>query len=182
MIVINEFMFCRDHGAEYCSMCWCDHRPSNNIRIMGNVDDALNAQVCLFILPNFYSPWIADSIRTRQNRQPINAFYLGAVAAGRQKEWGSYKCGMHDKRNCGSCFDWANIVKGGLPVPATEELQAVREEVDLMALDWEYGNQNMQNWATQCNSLQYTPTYLKLRVARIQPAFWVRGAYAKLLI
>lgn len=33
MIVVNDFMFCTDHGSEYCPSCTCDHRLSNNFSI-----------------------------------------------------------------------------------------------------------------------------------------------------
>lgn len=30
MIVVNDFMFCKQHGSEYCHLCTCDHRDGNN--------------------------------------------------------------------------------------------------------------------------------------------------------
>lgn len=32
-IVVNDFMFCSDHGQEYCHRCCCDHRMCNNMSI-----------------------------------------------------------------------------------------------------------------------------------------------------
>lgn len=29
-IIVNDMMFCREHGEEYCHRCYCDHRMCNN--------------------------------------------------------------------------------------------------------------------------------------------------------
>jgi hypothetical protein len=49
-IVVNEFMFCRDHGQEYCHYCGCDHREGNTVRVedelMDELMDGLDSTVC----------------------------------------------------------------------------------------------------------------------------------------
>ena len=47
-IVVNDFMFCRDHGKEYCNLCFCDHRMCNNIRIedeIGELPESFDVEV-----------------------------------------------------------------------------------------------------------------------------------------
>lgn len=42
-IIVNDFMFCRDHGFEYCYRCCCDHRMCNNVRVedeLGGIAEA----------------------------------------------------------------------------------------------------------------------------------------------
>ncbi|KAG6826048.1 hypothetical protein H0H92_001303 [Tricholoma furcatifolium] len=49
-IIVNHFMFCEDHGSEFCNYCYCDHRMCNNIQI-----------------------------KDKLKRTPINVYQLGAV-------------------------------------------------------------------------------------------------------
>ena len=38
-IVVNDFVFCLDHGWEYCPYCTCDYRPVNNYPIEDKIAD-----------------------------------------------------------------------------------------------------------------------------------------------
>lgn len=38
-IIVGDFMFCRDHGGEYCHICCCDHRMCNNMRFENELDE-----------------------------------------------------------------------------------------------------------------------------------------------
>ncbi len=31
--IVNNFMFCTDHGQEFCDPCFCDHRICNNLQM-----------------------------------------------------------------------------------------------------------------------------------------------------
>ncbi|GLB44393.1 hypothetical protein LshimejAT787_1700200 [Lyophyllum shimeji] len=99
-IIVNDFMFCLDHGDELCHRCFCDHRLTNNIRIEDDLGDL--------------SEFIAFEI---EDRHPINVYALGAVAAVHTEE--SYQCEKHKSIDCKTCFDWVDIVKK--EAEATEE-------------------------------------------------------------
>ncbi|KAH6912225.1 hypothetical protein BKA70DRAFT_1184850 [Coprinopsis sp. MPI-PUGE-AT-0042] len=92
-IVVNGFMFCADHGDEYCFACCCDHRLTNNIRI----EDELQKD------PHF------DFEFDLEERQSINAYALGAEAAIQTEE--SFQCEKHRQIDCTTCFNWVEIVK-----------------------------------------------------------------------
>lgn len=38
-ILVNDFMFCSEHGNEYCGRCFVDHRICNNVRIEDRIED-----------------------------------------------------------------------------------------------------------------------------------------------
>ncbi|KAF8064429.1 hypothetical protein FPV67DRAFT_1505045 [Lyophyllum atratum] len=99
-IVVNDFMFCLDHGDEFCHLCCCDHRMCNNIRIEDDLGDL--------------SDFVAFQV---EDRQPRNAYAMGAVAAVTTEE--SYQCEKHKAVDCGKCFDWVKLVKK--EAEATEE-------------------------------------------------------------
>ena len=46
-IIVNDFMFCQDHGKEWCAICCCDHRMCNNIQIEDqlDLDDNIDVEV-----------------------------------------------------------------------------------------------------------------------------------------
>ena len=31
--IVNGFLFCTDHGREFCSSCFCDYRACNNDQV-----------------------------------------------------------------------------------------------------------------------------------------------------
>ncbi|KAF9447779.1 hypothetical protein P691DRAFT_801831 [Macrolepiota fuliginosa MF-IS2] len=91
-IIVHEFMFCAAHGDEYCQRCCCDHRMVNNVTIeeeLGDMSEFLGFEV--------------------EERQPLNAYVLGAVAALHTEE--SYQCEKHKTVDCSKCFDWTSIIK-----------------------------------------------------------------------
>jgi len=54
-ILVKDFMFCFEHGDEYCRECFCDHRMCNNIRIEDKLDDMaefFEFEVEVWICPN----------------------------------------------------------------------------------------------------------------------------------
>lgn len=91
-IVVNDFMFCLDHGDELCNPCCCDHRMANNVRIEDELGDL--------------SEFVAFEV---EERRPINVYALGAVAALYTEE--SYHCDKHKFVDCGTCFNWVSIIK-----------------------------------------------------------------------
>ncbi|KAF8994658.1 hypothetical protein BDQ17DRAFT_1366602 [Cyathus striatus] len=91
-IIVNDFMFCAEHGNEYCHICCCDHRMCNNIRIEDELGD----------MTEFFEFEVEE-------RHPINAYALGAVAALRTEK--SFQCERHKKVDCPTCFDWVGIIK-----------------------------------------------------------------------
>ncbi|RDB17539.1 hypothetical protein Hypma_001248 [Hypsizygus marmoreus] len=91
-IIVNDFMFCQDHGDELCHICCCDHRMTNNIRIEKDLSD----------MEEFFE-------FEAEERQPLNAYALGAVAAVTTES--SYECEAHHKVDCAKCFDWVGIIK-----------------------------------------------------------------------
>ncbi|TFK19474.1 hypothetical protein FA15DRAFT_682937 [Coprinopsis marcescibilis] len=91
-IVVNDFMFCADHGDEYCHACCCDHRLTNNIRIEDVLQDDSRF----------------DFEHDLEERQSINAYALGAVAAIQTED--SFECEKHSTVDCERCFDWVEIV------------------------------------------------------------------------
>ncbi|KAF5347271.1 hypothetical protein D9756_009964 [Leucocoprinus leucothites] len=91
-IVVNQFKFCAKHGDELCQSCCCDHRMSNNVTIeeeLGDMSEFLETEV--------------------EERQPLNAYALGAVAALHTEE--SFQCEKHKSVDCSTCFDWISIIK-----------------------------------------------------------------------
>ncbi len=36
--IVNNFMFCTDHGCENCALCYCDYRACNNDQV--DLDEA----------------------------------------------------------------------------------------------------------------------------------------------
>ncbi|KAF5347276.1 hypothetical protein D9756_009966 [Leucocoprinus leucothites] len=91
--VLNEFMFCTDHGREYCPSCFCDYRTGNNYQI------ELDEEVV----------WrFEDLFMTMDDRPALNAFALGAKIANKKEE--TYKCAKHGTVDCTTCFDWKKRV------------------------------------------------------------------------
>ncbi|KXN86953.1 hypothetical protein AN958_09450 [Leucoagaricus sp. SymC.cos] len=91
-ITVNRFTFCAKHGDELCQACCCDHRMSNNVKIedeLKDVEEFLETEV--------------------EERQPLNAYGLGAVAALHTEE--SFQCEKHKTVDCSTCFDWISIIK-----------------------------------------------------------------------
>ncbi|TFK36240.1 hypothetical protein BDQ12DRAFT_687074 [Crucibulum laeve] len=100
-IVVKDFMFCAEHGDEYCHKCCCDHRMGNNVRIEDELGD----------MSEFFEFEVEE-------RQPINAYAHGAVVAVQTEE--SYECESHRKVDCEKCFDWVAIIK--------KEAETIEEE------------------------------------------------------
>jgi len=96
-IVVNGFMFCKDHGSECCpaSQCTVDYRMGNN-HVEGLYDV------------------FAREIQRRSfdidDRTPLNAYDSGAIPKRPGSE--DYICGKHRKKKCASCFDWVSMIRG----------------------------------------------------------------------
>ncbi|EAU87884.2 hypothetical protein CC1G_01531 [Coprinopsis cinerea okayama7 len=92
-IVVNDFMFCAEHGDEYCHACCCDHRLTNNIRIEDELEGVEKF--------DFELDW--------EDRQSINVYALGAVADITTED--SFQCEKHETVDCKECFNWVEVVK-----------------------------------------------------------------------
>lgn len=55
-ILVNDFMFCSDHGEEYCMRCFCDHRMCNNIRVEDDIED-LTEDLNFDVSSVIQNPW-----------------------------------------------------------------------------------------------------------------------------
>jgi hypothetical protein len=114
MIIVNNFMFCANHGSEYCPYCTCDHRPTNNIQIEDGLvakfpEDCFDvSSFCALGHTIFHSaPPASVEHFTKQERTPINAYEYGAIQDGNTE---SYKCRTHQEVDCKKCFDWLEVV------------------------------------------------------------------------
>ena len=78
-IVINEFMFCRDRGKDYCHYCACDHCEGNGIRVedelMDELVDGLDSTEAIFKL---HSPMTQYSNISH---------YIGKIFPQRIRRW-----------------------------------------------------------------------------------------------
>jgi len=94
MIIVNGSMFCKLHGDEYCSRCFCDHRMGNN-----HVHD----------LYEVLGELIEETGFDLEERLSRNALRQGAVPVRAGSE--EYKCTAHNTQDCGRCFNWVGIVR-----------------------------------------------------------------------
>lgn len=131
-IVVNQFKFCARHGDELCQTCCCDHRMSNNVMIeeeLSHVSEFLETEVevssefrvvifylrtliygaVLCILTNVLILVLNNIGIPRKERQPLNAYALGAFAALHTQE--SFQCENHKTVDCSTCFDWIFLIK-----------------------------------------------------------------------
>ncbi|KAI3622132.1 ankyrin repeat and mynd domain-containing protein 2-like [Moniliophthora roreri] len=116
-IVIGDFMFCAEHGSEYCNKCCCDHRMCNNIRIEEELHKAF---------PGFTEEQFL-------NRPPLsNALDLAVESRTKDSESEPlYRCKAHKKIDCENCFDWGKLAvakikriddsDNTIPITATRE-------------------------------------------------------------
>lgn len=97
-ILVNDFMFCLDHGDEYCGICSCDHRECNTIRIEDELPKDLAERAVPFLI---------------EHRRPLNAYDLGAVIAVPNAEHLKklFQCEHHKSTECKTCFNWVKIIK-----------------------------------------------------------------------
>ncbi|KAF9262698.1 hypothetical protein L218DRAFT_867173 [Marasmius fiardii PR-910] len=96
-VSINGFMFCRPHGSEYCSTCYCDHRLCNNVNIEGELAEAF---------PGFSEDQLLG-------RPPLSNVISGKAVISEQRITNGellYQCTAHDKVDCDTCFDWGKRV------------------------------------------------------------------------
>ncbi|KAF8154161.1 hypothetical protein B0H34DRAFT_661959 [Crassisporium funariophilum] len=91
-LVVNNFGFCVDHGDEFCPQCCCDHRQTNNYQIGDRLQEFSDI-----------SGYDVD------DRDPINVYVHGATAVKKKKDYIG-KCSVHNKVDCGTCFNWAGLI------------------------------------------------------------------------
>ncbi|KAF8637224.1 hypothetical protein AX17_002975 [Amanita inopinata Kibby_2008] len=90
-IVVNDFMFCAEHGDEVCYHCCVDHRLTNNVQIedeLNNLEDVFDFGL--------------------EERQSINVFAHGAREALNTED--SFSCSKHRDVDCSNCFNWVDII------------------------------------------------------------------------
>ncbi|KAF9471248.1 hypothetical protein BDN70DRAFT_820244 [Pholiota conissans] len=92
IIQVNGFVFCENHGDEWCHKCCYDHRMTNNIQIEDDLQD-INDSMAYDI----------------DDRGSFNVYAYGAVSAENKKN--KFQCREHDKIDCKTCFDWIGFIK-----------------------------------------------------------------------
>ncbi|KZV93264.1 ribonuclease H-like protein [Exidia glandulosa HHB12029] len=99
-VLVRDFMFCDDHGQEWCGRCCCDHRMCNNIRIEEYVDEYTDEDMAIEAREA-----IAD------DRPPLSLHLYGLPTNRRDEEneriW---VCREHGVDSCSTCFDFVCIV------------------------------------------------------------------------
>ncbi|KAF8636262.1 hypothetical protein AX16_011032 [Volvariella volvacea WC 439] len=93
-ILVNGFMFCSEHGDEYCHLCGCDHRMSNNVKIEEELEDVVE--------------FLDGEVEVRH---PINAYAHGALPAVLSTHDAAYECERHRTIDCPACFNWVEAIK-----------------------------------------------------------------------
>ncbi|KAF8188685.1 hypothetical protein BJ912DRAFT_1059392 [Pholiota molesta] len=104
IIEVNGFVFCKNHGDEWCHRCCYDHRMTNNYQIEDALPEEVNNSMVFDI----------------ENRHTFNAYACGAVPA-RSGKSDAYQCRVHDKIDCKTCFDWVGLVKKQAKEAADQE-------------------------------------------------------------
>ncbi|KAF5337902.1 hypothetical protein D9758_013096 [Tetrapyrgos nigripes] len=91
-IVVNDFMFCANHGSEVCYACFCDHRMTNNIRIEEELARAFPGKTEEELL----------------DRPPVAVSLKDIVFSGELDRDGDerFMCKKHKTVDCNTCFDW----------------------------------------------------------------------------
>ncbi|KAF4612177.1 hypothetical protein D9613_003990 [Agrocybe pediades] len=93
IISVNGFVFCQEHGEEFCHRCCYDHRMTNNYQVEEELGEEIEFNMAFSL----------------DNRDSFNVYDLGAVKAGGKKSE-SYKCSTHNKVDCKTCFDWVGFI------------------------------------------------------------------------
>ncbi|EJD46380.1 hypothetical protein AURDEDRAFT_63349, partial [Auricularia subglabra TFB-10046 SS5] len=83
--VVRDFMFCDDHGSEYCAYCGCDHRLCNNVRLEEYVEQYNDQDLAIEAIEALDS---ASGHSCARDGEPI------------------FKCYEHKTDDCNVCFDF----------------------------------------------------------------------------
>ncbi|KAH9821773.1 hypothetical protein DFH28DRAFT_882447 [Melampsora americana] len=96
-IVANDFMFCADHGFEWCHYCCVDYRMGNNI----SIEDELHALL----------ETLGDDTYDPSDRPSIELFPLVRFPLGEPLNADTpIACDQHNQVNCKTCFNWFKMV------------------------------------------------------------------------
>ncbi|KIY73335.1 hypothetical protein CYLTODRAFT_485498 [Cylindrobasidium torrendii FP15055 ss-10] len=100
-VVISGFVFCKDHGSEFCNYCYTDHRKLNNEVITGRI-------------PNYFK--VFCPLEDPDGRTPVSSVFgtYNPIPTGRihpTRWYEFYACSVHQRDDCPDCFNWVDIVK-----------------------------------------------------------------------
>ncbi|KAJ3777401.1 hypothetical protein FB446DRAFT_681134 [Lentinula raphanica] len=107
LVYAGSFVFCREHGCEFCNECFCDHRLTNNVQIMDELQAAF---------PSYSEAQFMD-------RPTISYVYDKGVERTPRKLLGSLKCECkkHHVLDCSTCFDWAAVAVEKIKLQAKQK-------------------------------------------------------------
>ncbi|KAJ3816616.1 hypothetical protein F5880DRAFT_1606169, partial [Lentinula raphanica] len=107
LVYAGSFVFCREHGCEFCNECFCDHRLTNNVQIMDELQAAF---------PSYSEAQFMD-------RPTISYVYDKGVERTPRKLMGSLKCECkkHHVLDCSTCFDWAAVAVEKIKLQAKQK-------------------------------------------------------------
>jgi len=117
MITVNDFVFCKEHGNEYCIRCTVDYRFVNNVNIdptedidIETEDYNFNLDVCTV---QFGCQSVQILIASLKDRSSINVYDLGARlhTPALDSADAKYSCVQHGAVDCSRCFNWLAMVK-----------------------------------------------------------------------
>ncbi|KAF5352281.1 hypothetical protein D9758_011972 [Tetrapyrgos nigripes] len=94
---IRGFVFCSEHGSEFCSKCMMDQRLNNNQNIMGALKKAFPDKKGDFADRPPIATAFSICTRSKTHKSPMFGDFL-------------FECNPHKVPECPACFDWEKIV------------------------------------------------------------------------